>query len=139
MVSSAAVGDLYKVLIAVDIKREDEKYQAIMDAVVAYGKTVAASHENGEVHAVSAYSGSEDFRHVTDIAKRVGIDTSRIHEVQGKPDKAIVEVAREIGAHIIIVGLSTKSTLSNRIFGSMIDRLLNNVDHDIMVVIPEIE
>lgn len=139
LVSSEVLEDLHKVLIAVDVKKEDEKYQSILDSIIAFGNAVAASNANGELHAVSAYSSSDDFRYVTDIAKRVGIDTSRVHEVEGKPDEVIAEVAREIKAHLIIIGLSTKSTLSNRIFGHMVDRLLNNIDHDIIVVVPEEE
>jgi nucleotide-binding universal stress UspA family protein len=57
--------------------------------------------------------------------------------VNGTPEEAIVEVAKEINAQIIIVGMSTKNTLTNRIFGSMIDRLLNSIDQDILIVIPE--
>jgi universal stress protein E len=138
LVSSEVVEDLQKVLIAVDAKREDKEYLAIFDAVVAYGKAVeATARENGELHAVYAYSGTDDFRYITDIAKRVGIDTSRVHEIEGKPDEAIVEVAREIDAQIIVIGLSTKNTLTNRIFGNMVDHLLNNIDHDILIVVPE--
>lgn len=139
LVSSAVLEDLHKVLIAVDLKREDAKYQTLLDSVIAFGNAVAASHENGELHAVSAYSTSEDFRYVTDIAKRVGIDTSRVHEMEGMPEEVIAEVARDIDADLIIIGLSTKSTLANRIFGHMVDRLLNNIDHDIIVVVPEEE
>ncbi|MBT7953470.1 MAG: universal stress protein [Gammaproteobacteria bacterium] len=138
LVSSNVVEDLEKVLISVDVKREDEKYQGILNSVIAYGKAVESSaHDKGELHAVYSYSGSDEFRHLTDIAKRIEIDTSRVHAVQGNPEEGIVEVAKEIEADIIVVGLSTKSTLANRIFGSMVDRLLNNIDHDILIVVPE--
>ncbi len=139
LVSSEVVEDLHRVLIAVNAKKDDEENNRIFNAVVAYGKAVAATNKNGELHAVYAYSGSDEFRHLTDIAKRVDIDTSHVHEVEGNPEEAIVEVAKQINAQIIIIGLSTKGTLVNRIFGNMVDRLLNNIDHDILVVIPEEE
>ena len=137
LVSSEVVDDLYKVLVAVDATREDEQYRKILDSVIGYGKTVAASNENGELHAVHAYEEQDHFAHVTDVAKLVGIDTDKIHVKGGAPEKAIAGVANEIDAQIIVIGLSTKSTLKNRLFGSIIDGLLNNTSHDILVVIPE--
>ncbi len=138
LVSTEVVSDLTRALIALDPKREDEKDQSIFQSVVTWGKAVKESaHENGELHAVYAYTSSDEFRNVGDVAKRSGIDPSHIHQVYGRPEEAIVEVANEIDAQIIIIGLSTKSTLTNRIFGSMMDRLLNNIDRDILVVIPD--
>jgi universal stress protein E len=137
LVSSEVIDDLYKVLISVDTKREDEGYQTILDSVIAYGKTVAATNEKGEVNAVYAYSGSENFEHVTKIAKRLDIDTNNVHIHGGNPEVAIAEVAKEVGAQMIIIGLSTKSSLKNRIFGNIVDKLLNSVEHDILVVIPQ--
>jgi len=136
LVSSEVIDDLYKVLISVDTKREDEEYQAILDSVIGYGKTVAATNEKGEVHAVYAYSGSENFEHVTKIAKRLDIDTDNVHVHGGSPEVAIAEVSKEVGAQIIIIGFSTKSSLRNRIFGNIVDKLLNSIEHDILVVIP---
>ncbi len=139
LVSSEVIGDLYKVLIAVDTKRNEEKYQPIFNAVVNYGKFVASTNEKGELHAVYAYSGSENFEHVTDIAKRVGIETENVHVAGGDPEDAIAEVARKIDAQILIIGLSTRSTLANRIFGHIVDKLLHVVENDIMVILPENE
>ena len=137
LVSSEVIEDLNRVLISVDTKREDEEYQAILDSVVAYGKSVAATNENGEVHAVYAYSGSDNFEHVTKIAKRLGIDTKNVHVHGGNPAVAIAEVAKEVNAQLVIIGLSTKSSLKNRIFGNIVDKLVNSIEHDILVVIPQ--
>ncbi|MBL1141093.1 MAG: universal stress protein [Proteobacteria bacterium] len=136
LVSSEVASDLYKVLIAVDTTRTDEKYQKIFEAVVEFGKTVAGSHDKGELHVVHAYSSSEDFQHVTDIARRVGVDSDYVHVNGNELEDAIVEVAENINADIIVIGLSTRSTLANRIFGNRVDKLLNNIDRDILVVIP---
>jgi hypothetical protein len=37
----------------------------------------------------------------------------------------------------VIIGLSTKSSLYNRVFGSTAEWLLNNLQQDILVVVPE--
>ncbi len=137
LVSSEVVGDLYKVLVALDAKRKDEKYKKILNSVIELGKTVASSNENGELHAVHAYSDQEDFVHVTDVAKIVGIETDKVHVKAGDTEKAISEVANEIDAQIIVIGLSTKSTLKNRLFGSIVDGLIKGTSHDILIVIPD--
>lgn len=135
-VSSDVVSDLHKVLIAVDTTRTDEKYQKIYNAVVEFGKTVASSHEQGELHVVHVYSSSDDFQHVTDVARHVGVDPRYVHVNGNELEVAIAEVAENIDADIIVIGLTTRSTLANRIFGNRVDKLLNNIRRDILVVIP---
>jgi universal stress protein E len=136
LVSSDVVSDLHKVLIAVDTTRTDEKYQKIYNAVLEFGRTVASSNENGELHVVHAYSSSEDFQHVTDIARRVGVDTKYVHVNGNELEEAIADVAENINADVIVIGLSTRSTLAKRIFGNRVDKLLNNISRDILIVIP---
>lgn len=123
------------VLMAVDGKRDDEKYKKIFDSVVEFGKASSASYEDSELHVVHAYSNQDEYVHVTDLENRTRLETDRVHIVGDNPEQAIARVAKEIDAQMIIIGLSTKSTLVNRVFGSTAEWLLNNLDNDILVVI----
>ena len=136
-VTSEVSNDTQKVLMTIDAYRKDKAYKRIFDAVIAYGKAAAASYDNGELHVVYAYSGSREFVHITDLAKRTGVETSRVHVAGGEPEEIIVEVAKEIDAELIVMGVSTKSTLTNRVFGYTTEYCLNNIDNDILVVITE--
>ncbi|MCH7696868.1 MAG: universal stress protein [Proteobacteria bacterium] len=137
--SEESVGH-HRVLAAVDAKRQDERYNHIFHAVIEYGKDVVAAayeDENSELHVIHAYPNPEDYMHVTDVEKRTGLNGSHVHIVGEKPEQAIVKVAREIDANYIIIGLSTRSTFSNRVFGNTAEWLINNLDQDIFVVITD--
>ena len=124
------------VLMAVDTRREDEEYQKLMDTIIDFGAAASSAYEGCELHAVYSYSSQDEFQHVTDIAKRLNIDTEKVHASVGDPEEVITEVAEKINADVVVVGLSTRSTLANRIFGNIVDKLLNHMDHDILVVVP---
>ncbi len=137
LVSTEDYDKSHKVLIAFDAKREDENYLALFNEMIGYAHAIKDTYDDGELHAVHVYGSQDDFRHITDISKRLDISTDFVHVVGGKPEEAIVEVAKKIDAQVIVVGLSTKSALMNRLKGYMIDKLLNNIDRDILVVVPK--
>lgn len=139
LVSSHSYDESHKILIAIDASREGEVYENMFKEVVAYGTAIRNTYDDGELHAVHVYEDQDNFRHVTDISKRIGIDTDFVHVVAGTPETAVVEVAQKIDAQVIVVGLSTKSTLMNRFTGYMTDKLLSNIDRDMMIVVPKSE
>jgi len=67
------------------------------------------------------------------------LDQEYLHIVSDEPERAIAKVAKEINAQGIIISLSTKSTLINRVFGSVGEWLLNNLDTDLFVIFPDDE
>lgn len=137
LIKSEEVEQTHKVLIAIDAKREDEKYSAIRDKIIGYGKATAASFGDGELHAVHTYTKQDNYVHVTDMAKLTGLDSQNVHIAGDSPERAIAKTAEKIHAQVVIIGLSTKSTLKNRVFGSTGEWLLNNLNRDLLVVFPE--
>ena len=127
----------HKVLMAIDAKREDRKYKNILDKIIDFGKAASAAYEDGELYAVHAYTNQDEYFHVADLAKKTRLDTKRVRVVGAEPEEAIARVAKEIDAQLIIIGLSTKSTLVNRVFGSTGEWLLNNLHQDLLVIFPE--
>ena len=124
------------VLVAVDCKRESAEYNEILDEALAHGRRSSTVTRNGELHVVNAYSTQDEYVHVTDVVNRTGVDAKFVHVVGDEPELAIARVAEEINAALVIIGLSTKSSLVNRVFGSTAEWLLNNLTQDILVVIP---
>jgi universal stress protein E len=136
LVTAAEATTSNVVLIAVDVNRDNDEYRNILDAVIQYGKAAAASMENGELHAVQAYEEQAQYAHVTDVARRTGIDAARVHVAGGKPEEAIAKVAGKISAGLVIMGVSTQATLKNRVFGYTAEWLMNSLNQDILVVQP---
>ena len=79
----------------------------------------------------------DDYVHVTDVAKKVDVPSKNVHVVGAQPEQAIVQVAGEINAEMVIMGLSTKSKLRTRLFGYTSEWLLNNLSQDLYVIIPK--
>jgi universal stress protein E len=125
-----------KILTAIDINRTDKKYKEIMDLVIAHSKSVAESRK-AELHVVNAYIDQDDYVHVTDVAKKVGVPSKNVHVVGAQPEQAILQVVKEINAEMVIMGLSTRSKLASRIFGYTSEWLLNNLVQDVFVIIPK--
>lgn len=139
LIKSEAARQSHRVLIAVDAKRDDARYKSIREKVIEYGKWITSAYEDGELHAVHSYSDQDEYVHVRDMAKLTGLDTKYVHVIGDEPEQAIAKKAKEIDAQIIIIGLSTQSTLINRVFGSTGEWLLNNLDYDLLVIFPEEE
>jgi universal stress protein E len=125
-----------KILSALNFSSSSKKYKEIMKLVIVHSKAVADSR-NAELHIVSAYIDPDDYVHVTDVAKKVGIPSENVHVIGAQPEQAIVQVANEINAEMVIMGLSTKSKLASRVFGYTSEWLLNNLAQDIFVIIPK--
>ena len=119
------------------VNRSDDKYINMRDNIIEYGREIAAAYEDGELHAVHSYADQDEYIHVRDMVKLTGLDSQYVHVVGAEPEQAIAGKAEEINAQVIIIGLSTKSSLVNRVFGSTGEWLLNNLNYDLLVVFPE--
>jgi len=137
LVKSEEANQSHKILAAIDATRTEGKYINIRDDIIEYGKEIAAAYEDGELHAMHSYVDQDKYIHVRDMVKLTGLDREYVHVVGGEPEQAIAMKAEEINAQVIIIGLSTKSNLVNRVFGSTGEWLLNNLNFDLLVVFPE--
>jgi len=136
MLINAATKDSGKLLMAVDINRADTKYKEILDLVIEHSQSVANAR-GAELHVVNAYIDQDDYVHVSDVAKRVGVPSKQVHVVGAQPEQAILQVAKKINAEMVILGLSTKSKLASRISGFTSEWLLNHLSQDLFVIIPK--
>ena len=137
LAKSEEANQSHKILAAIDANRTDSRYVNIRDDIIEYGKEMAAAYVDGELHAVHSYADQDEYIHVRDMVKLTGLDREHVHVVGSEPEQAIAMKAEEINAQVIIIGLSTKSSLVNRVFGSTGEWLLNNLNYDLLVVFPE--
>ena len=125
-----------KILCAIDINRKDKRYKELMNLVINHAQAAAESRK-ASLHVVNAYYNQDDYVHVTDVANLVGVSNKNVHVIGAQPEQAIYQVATDIGAEMVIMGLSTKSKLANRIFGYTSEWLLNSLTQDVYVIIPK--
>ena len=62
-----------------------------------------------------------------------------MHFRSGRPDKAIVQLAREIGADVIVVATQPTTGLVRLLGGSVADRITRNAPCPVVVVRPKVD
>jgi universal stress protein E len=136
MLTSGVKKPNFKILAAVDVRRTNERYRTLADSILEMGRRIVDVHadEGGELHVVYAYDRKDDYRHVTDVAHATDLPAERVHVISGDPESAVTKVAKELDAYLVIIGLSTDKPVANRLFGATSDWILNNIDHDILVM-----
>lgn len=120
-----------KILLAVDLKHSEKK---MVDAMLDFARAAEESYENGDLHVISAAEGSNDYVHVTDLTKRTGVPTEKVHVIGDRAERAIAKCAEDLDAELVVIGAAKTTRLTT--FGSSTEWLLNHMDRDIEVVIP---
>lgn len=62
-----------------------------------------------------------------------------MHFRSGRPDKAIIQLAREIGADVIVVATQPTTGITRLLGGSMADRITRNAPCPVVVVRPKVD
>lgn len=68
------------------------------------------------------------------ISSRFGIAPERVHIYPGSPKDAIVRAAEELRADVLIIGTVARNGLKATIIGNTAEKILNDVETDILVV-----
>ena len=122
------------ILIALDIKRESAVHNKLNEAVIDFGKALAAGIPNSSLHAVNAYANSDSFIYPIDLAEIAGIDRTNAHAVEGAPDKVIPEIAKKIDASIVVVGTAARQGLKAAVIGNTAEKILDALNTNILTV-----
>ena len=89
------------------------------------------------MHVLSAYAASYNKVNAPNLAERTGVETEHIHVNGERVEEAIEKCATDIDAELIVIGVMKSPRLSDVLFGTTTEWLLNHLDRDIMVVIPQ--
>ncbi|GJM13239.1 MAG: hypothetical protein DHS20C12_16420 [Pseudohongiella sp.] len=123
-----------KILVAVDMKRDDDLHNKLNEKVLAYGRALVEGIADSSLYAVTAYPNSDNFVYPGDLATKVGIDNTAAYAVEGAPESVIPEIAQQIGASIVIVGTAAREGLKAAVIGNTVEKILDGVDSDILAV-----
>ena len=126
-----------KILIAVDFNAEDESHKALNQAIMSLGKRMRGTVKDTELHVISAYPSSDSFVHPPDVAKALDIDRSHAHVRRGSAADIIPEVAKELGADLVIVGNVGRGGLSGITIGNTAEKILSDIAADVLVIVRE--
>ena len=123
-----------KVLAAVKLNPDNDQYTVLNEQVVELSHRIAAALD-AELDAVTAYKGDELYFDRQRFADRCGLPRNRVHAVEGTPHKAIAEVAKSIGADVLVIGRANhNSKEGGSIIGDTAERIIDAVDTDLVVI-----
>lgn len=116
------------ILGAVKMQETRVEYTRLNDLIVDRGKWMAEAY-GADFHVVNAYSDSMNYPDRGNMTRKVGIEAERFHVKQGAPEEAIRQVAEEIDADVVILGvlprrgglLAIRGNVSERIMGALSD------------------
>ncbi|MBT8148198.1 MAG: universal stress protein, partial [Gammaproteobacteria bacterium] len=125
-----------KVLVAMDIARQDDMHASLNDKVLDYGKLLVGAIPEASLHAVNAYGGSDSFVYQTDVAEKAGVERVNAHAVEGAPEKVIPEVAEQTGASIVVIGTAARDGIKAAVIGNTAEKVLDALHTNILTVRP---
>jgi len=134
LVKNDTIETAAKVLVAVDMKRDDELHNALNEKVLAFGRAIVDAIPDSSLHAVTAYPNADNFVYPGDLATRAGIESNQAHAIEGSPESVIPEVAEQIDASIVIIGTAAREGLKAAVIGNTVEKVLDALDSDILTV-----
>lgn len=121
------------VLAAVKMQDDNESYQTLNKKILNRGKWMADLY-GAEFHVVNSYAGSMNYPDRGVITRMVDMDVQNIHVVQGQPDEAVAEVAKEINADIVVIGTLKRSGILAAMRGNTSEWVMSRIETDIMTL-----
>lgn len=134
LVKSRRLGAYDHVLAAINFDTPDAFHQALADSVIEHARALAASC-GSELHAVDAYESEQSLASLADMARRLGIDRTKVHTAQGDPETVISEVARRLGSPLVVMSTVARRGVSGAILGNTAERALDALDCDVLIII----
>lgn len=120
-----------KLLVAVK-HSADHAYSAANDRLLAVGRTLAGNI-GAELHVVTAYSDKFSYPDRQKFADRCELPRNRVRASMGKPEEAIAEASREIGADLVIIARVGRPDGSREV-GHTAEKVIDDLDSDILVL-----
>jgi universal stress protein E len=123
-----------KVLMAVDISRDDDLHVKLNELVIGYGKALLVGADGSSSYAVNAYPNSDRFIYKDDLAAKTGVNPANAHTVEGPPETVIPEIAEQVEADIVIVGTAARDGIKAAVIGNTAEKILDGIQTNILTV-----
>lgn len=147
-----------RILIAVNTSDAEEHHNLLNDELVALGIDLADTLERGNVHLVTAYppapiSMAIDLPEFSNIdysnsirgqylinmkalRQKFNIDEDHTHVREGFPEDIIPEIAKEIGAEMVVLGTIGRTGLSAAFLGNTAEHVISKLNCNLLAIKP---
>jgi len=134
LIKKDEISENIKVLMAIDMSRDDDLHNQLNELVIDYGKTLLVGADGASLYAVNAYPSSDKFIYKDDLAAKAGVSSANAHTVEGAPENVIPEVAEQIEADIVIVGTAARDGIKAAVVGNTAEKILDAITTNILTV-----
>lgn len=121
------------VLAAVNTQAKDEGHKALNERILERGRFLS-QYFGADYHVVNAYSSSEDFPDRQLISRMSGLPRENIHRDMGKPEDVIAAIAEQVGADMVILGISPRQGLSAAFASHTTEKVMEKITVDVVAL-----
>jgi len=133
------------ILAALDLESTDEGHIGLNNSVMKHAHALA-DFTGLPLHVIAATSRKPDFSHVLSgveeqeggvqatLAHAFGIEAANFHIVTGAAQNVIPVQAAELGAQVVVVGVSARSGIKGVMIGTTAKKILDKLDCDVLAV-----
>ncbi len=126
-----ASGHRKKVLAAVNIQKDDNKYRELNEKILDRSSLIAKLYD-AELFVVNAYPDSLNYPNREWIMKRTGLPSKNVHAREGSPAEVISDYANEIGADVVVIGTMARSGARSLMRGNTSEKVLSRITQDVV-------
>ncbi|MFZ7237076.1 universal stress protein UspE [Avibacterium gallinarum] len=147
-----------RILVAVNVSDDEEHHRLLNDELVTLGIDLADSLERGNVHLVTAYPptpinmaidlpefSTADYSNsirgqylinMKALRQKFNIDEDHTHVREGFPEDVIPEVAKELGAEMVVLGTIGRTGLSAAFLGNTAEHVISKLNCNLLAIKP---
>ncbi|MCW9718442.1 universal stress protein UspE [Avibacterium sp. 21-599] len=147
-----------RILVAVNVSDDEEHHSLLNNELVTLGIDLADSLERGNVHLVTAYPptpinmaidlpefSAADYSNsirgqyllnMKALRQHFNIDEDHTHVREGFPEDIIPEVAKELGAEMVVLGTIGRTGLSAAFLGNTAEHVISKLNCNLLAIKP---
>lgn len=124
---------VYKTILA-SLRLTDDSYTELNRTTFEAAR-VLQQRGGGDIHVVAAYNDSMDYPDRGRIVNLASLPNSNVHIRQGDPAEVIADVAKRIGADVVVIGNRRRTGFRAALRGNTVERIVSQVDSDVVMVL----
>lgn len=124
---------VYKTILA-SLRLTDDSYTELNRTTFEAAR-ILQQRGGGDIHVVAAYNDSMDYPDRGRIVNLASLPNSNVHIRQGDPAEVIADVAKRIGADVVVIGNRRRTGFRAALRGNTVERIVSQVDSDVVMVL----
>lgn len=122
------------ILAAVNFQSQFPEYTELNRRIIIRARWLADKY-GAQLYVVNAYNGQiDDYPDFDYISKVSGLPFEKIRIQEGKPEKVVSSIAKEIDADLVLIGTRNSHDPNSRFRRNTAEKVLMNLNRDMVVV-----